>query len=364
MKKWTRMLTIALLVFSILIGGCAPSIDPMEDETTDPTVVDDFSEPTTAQTTDPTEPNNKPGYLSYGFFKPPIDEKGRYVQYDGGEMQLKLKLDASGDVNVFKGTGILLFVDGHIQPYKTKDDDTYRYMHTVYPEDGIPLIIDLSFIPVSGKVGDTLEIGFSYIFYPDYSYSADGGIGFVLTGSAPAMSSRLIMEATPEELELPEVKDRVISWTVSKEPLTAQDTKGWTAQDFQTKCKSDFKVNPDDPVNQLYSYVWNISENKPIKVRFEVWGNPFVHYGLVFFLDNEVVSVDPEDQMFITVEEGYKTVVEAEIDMTGFDGEGSVYAALVPRNQFATEILTDSYIQMAHYYLLFDECPLPEAWRE
>lgn len=358
-----RMTVAVLICLALLTVACVPNIDPSEKVTTLPTVLDQFTDPTTAHGTNSTESSEdfKSSFISVG----PSgikkrDENGFYYLYEGGEMCVPFSISCDG-AYAEHNIGILMFVDGQLQPYKTKNDDTYRYMHFVSPEENVQLLTDLYFVPVSGEEGETLDVWFAGIWWPEYSYLEDGYQGLLFGSSIPETGSRLKIGEPPSESELPTATDRVISWTVSQEPLTSKDTRGWSEEDFQIKCVQNFAVNPDEPMNQRFHNVWNIFEDKPLKVRFEVYGNPFVHYGLVFFLDNEPVSMAPEDIMFISVEEGYKTVVEAEIDMTGFDGESSIYAALIPRNYFTTEILTDSVLNMSTHYMLYAEDPVPKA---
>ena len=359
MKKWIVIPIIVALCISLILGGCAPSIDPAEDATTEPTVADNFTEPTAEPTTNPTKPTGgRSGSLSMGFENTLTDEKGHFYQYEGGEMHMPFSIRASGTC-AEHNYGILLFVDGQIQPYKTPDNDNYSYMHTFNPERRI--LTELIFTPLTGDEGDVLEICFAGIYWPDYSYIEDGHKGMIITSGAMEGLTRLKMSATPNTVDCPGVTDRLLSWTVSQEPLTSKDTRGWTEQDFQEKMEFSFKVNPDVMKNRRSDMVWNISEDEPIKIRFEVWGNPYVHYGLVLFVDNEPVSVAPENLMFLTVEEGYKTIVEAEIDMTGFDGESVIYAALIPRNARSTDIHTMSWPTMSNYFLLYEEDPVPKA---
>ena len=59
-----------------------------------------------------------------------------------------------------------------------------------------------------------------------------------------------------------------------------------------------------------------------------------------FFASGETVAFEGATPIFVDVENGQKTVVEAQLDMTGFDTESVLYAVLVPQNYFSTPIRT------------------------
>ena len=92
-----------------------------------------------------------------------------------------------------------------------------------------------------------------------------------------------------------------------------------------------------------HHYVYEVQEKQPVQLRFEVYGTPYVRYGLVFFVDNQPVVSRDGTPILLDVENGQKTVVEAQLDMTGFDTESVLYAVLVPQNYFSTPIRTFAF---------------------
>ena len=88
-----------------------------------------------------------------------------------------------------------------------------------------------------------------------------------------------------------------------------------------------------------------------MKLRFELFGTPYVHYGLVFFVDNQPVAPQDGAPILVDVENGQKTVVEAQLDMTGFDTESVLYAILVPRNAFTSKVPTAAFVD--HSFPIF-----------
>lgn len=363
----TFMSIIAFVLCIALFGvGCGQAQNDIgENGNIEATVVDIF-----AETTDPTgtslapeqnvtfntEPIHGSNYdsISFGPEEYAMDESGAYLQYEGGEMHMEFGINATGAMAT-QGTGILLFVDGQLQPYKTANDDTYRYMHVFYPQDGRRFVEELIFTPVTGEEGDDLEIWYTGVFWPDYSYLEDGMRGLVFSSGMPASGLRLKYAATPSNVELLDTTDRVISWSCNQVEVTELEIDGWSKTDFQEKYEYHMYVNDSEA-----TYIVGIDGETSARLRFEIWGNPYVHYGLVLFVDNQPVSLSSEDLMFFGVSNGQKTVIEVELDMTGFDGESVVYAALIPRNWRSAEVLTYNWLDMTDPVFLYETSPFPE----
>lgn len=72
-------------------------------------------------------------------------------------------------------------------------------------------------------------------------------------------------------------------------------------------------------------------------------------------MDNQPVSTDPEDVILFGVESGKKTVVEARIDISDFDGESYIYAVLIPRNYRSSSVLTSCFINRSATFSLFGD---------
>lgn len=174
-----KHMTILALLTALLLTACAPAVSNPAKDTTPPTVADIFNEPTTAttETTDATEPTEKAapqtvlvGSIGLGFGdEVSTDEKGSYRIYSGGEMILPVKLTTSGTI-AERGIGMLLFVDGKPQPYKTEAEPEYAYLHTFFQGQG-PKVYDLSFTPITGQTGEVLELYIATVLSPTYSLS-------------------------------------------------------------------------------------------------------------------------------------------------------------------------------------------------
>lgn len=337
MKKHT-LLTIAFLLF--LLAGCSANREPvLSSSEISPTVADLFTRPT--ETAAPTEANDAeapeaptaapvPERLSHGPDGERLqDEISTYYVYEGGELHIPYKIQATGFSQV--GTGILVFVDGQCQPYRTSEEPDYTYMHTFYPREGRRTEFELIFTPVTGTEGDDLEVYFLNINFPEY-FPSMGQYGWANTRGSAGAQTRIKFFATPPEQTLPQVPDRVLSWNISFEDLKSSEVLGWSDTDFRTRIQDYLWINGHREDEVYATTQYSISEDPPLPFKLELWGPPLTNYGLVIFLDNTPVSVEAEDLIFPPIESGKKTVIEAEIDLSGFDGSSVIYAVLVPRN--------------------------------
>lgn len=327
MKKALSMLICLLLLASA--AGCAPQEEapgtlppvsvPSETAPSDPTVK-------------PTEPTT--GTMNHGPIADVVHlgENGRYITYEGGEMHLPYEIHASG-LGSYRGAGILLFIDGQPQPYKTTSDDTYRYMHKFYPESSdkpINITEEFIFTPVTGKEGDTLEFWCTFLMAPDFK-RADGAPVGVLS-SMPA-SDGIVMEfeATPPEPVYPPIKERLLSCELQYEDITVEALSGWTDQDMLEKVGINFRLNGGNPRT-----ICSFTADQPVSAEVEVWGTPYIDFGVVFFVNNEPVTVKPQSSFHFGLDEGQKAIVKAELDLSDFEEEANFYAVVVPKNSCVT----------------------------
>ena len=332
---------IFLILVALLLTACAPEKGPRE-TTQIPTVENVFTQPSTTapdSPTETTEPVGLGGGLSFGFETQERDSQGAYLTYTGGELVVPCSIDTSGNIGS-KGIGVLLFVDGLPQPYKAEGKD-YAYLHTFQFDQPGSRVIDLSFTPVTGEAGDELEIYGVSVVAPNYSYTEDGPLSFTYTNASPVIGCRLKYRETPPAEVFPKASPRLSQPEIRKEPLSYSEVGTWTEQDLLESIETHLYAN--GVTDTRTPCVFGIKESQPIQLRYEIFGSPYVRYHLVFFVDNQPVASQDGTPIFVDVENGQKTVVEAQLDMTGFDTESVLYAVLVPQNYFSTPIRTNAF---------------------
>ena len=332
---------IFLILVALLLTACAPEKGPRE-TTQIPTVENVFTQPSTTSEADTQEPEDSQalGSVIIGAAgDSQKDEKGTFYTYNGGEMVLPFRVEGSGSI-VCSGIGILLFVDGLPQPYKTEGTD-YGFLHTFFPPDNEAYTVDLVFTPVTGKAGDDLEVYAVSVLAPNYSYTSKDSQAFPYTGGSPSAGFRLKYQQTPPEETFPKESLWLSNVEIRKESLSFSEIGDWSEQELQENLEYHFFAN--NILDTSAPYVYEVEGAQPIHLRYEVFGSPYVRYHLVFFVDNQPVASQDGTPIFVDVENGQKTVVEAQLDMTGFDTESVLYAVLVPQNYFSTPIRTNAF---------------------
>lgn len=368
-------LVLTLVILMLSVCGCTQQQVQLPSETLDnPFTAPEQTEPvlsTQTQSPQPTEDTHpqatEPNYdfpqletpqgVSIGLGgEKLIDDVGAYRVYSGGEMALTYSITASGFTTT--GIGVLLFVDGQPQPYKTADDDTYRYLHVFYPPNEMQQKYDVTFVPVTGEAGDMLELSIININFPSYT-ALYGNYGFAYTDGAVEVSTRLYYESTPDRLELPRGEDRVLSVNVSHVDLTAAEIQGWSGDDLLKRIEANIYINGETEHKTIKYY--GVDPDEPLKILVEMLGCHYAEYSLVLFVDNEPVYLDNGEILNISTNSGQKVVVEVELDISDSDGEVVVYGLLVPRNYFSIgftnycslQSLGTSYIYSAETFAEF-----------
>lgn len=248
-----------------------------------------------------------------------------YYIYDGGELHAQIDLQTSGMKEI--GTGVFLFLDGRPQPYRLADSDEYAYMHTFYQEDGVRMIHDIYLTPVTGQAGEVLEMQVVCVTWPDY-FLDKGRTVAQHTAGTTGSSVLVVMEATPESQTLPSVSDKLVDFSIEYRDLKASEIEGWTAEKMRNEYEFHYALDGFVDGGTLY----NFQSSDCVEFQYEIWGNTAGSFGFVLFVDNQPVSVSAEDLILFTNENGKKTVITMQLDLSDFDGSSVVYGMLLGRN--------------------------------
>lgn len=350
MKKLiSGLMTLAILT---TFAGCGTS-EPTDPTTLPPLPTQETSAPVSSSeiTSDPSVENEEmdAGTLGYGFSQRNIPHT-----YTGGEIGLAFELQETGKY-AKNGTGILLFLDGRLQPYKTSEDDTYRYMHVFAPEEGqmqTDFDGELVFMPVTGKNGEALELHAINISFPDFSYQKDQNIGFKFTFGAVGDSSIIRFEADAETLNMQAfpVRSGLSDVQIFQEDLKFEDIFDWSETDLEENIEDHFWVN--GMIDTGSETVYEVTPESEIHLRYEVYGTPYVDFGLTLFVENQPIEVDESCMIPISIERGKKTVVEATLILPDFDGEAPIYAILAPKNSSLNEHSNTASIDASRTFIL------------
>lgn len=375
MKRWMAH----ILVTAFLLCGCASGqVSTPVQLGSKPTVDDIFTAPVTTAptvanatepmgTTEPIKPSQSIPMGGIGFGPSGdhlMDEYGHYFPYDGGEMCMTFRLQASGQTKIScaqDGVGVLFFLGGQPQPYRFGEDGELCYFHILYPQFDVSsgedeeIYFDLYFTPVSGAQGEMVEFFVNPILCPEWT-TADSQAGFKYTFGSCYSGSRLKMNVAAPKAEKPEVMERVKTVDITYKDVSPLEIAGWSDRDLIMK--NSFRFRVDGRGVKTNNYIYDFSASDSVELRFEIWGTPYVKYGVMFYIDNQPISA--QQKILFDMKNGQKTVITVTVDMSDFDGECAIYAALIPLNCRSTEIITTAFLSFSKTYILLDD-PEPET---
>ena len=289
------------------------------------------TEPVEDTTAPPIDPYS--ATMSFGLADEPLrDGTSFYREYAGGELTLPVLLDCTGYIQQV-GVGLLLFLDGQVQPYRAAGSDTYEYLHIFYPSD-TEKVFPVTFVPVTGSQGDSPDLYMVGMLAPDYLSSQGPATSMTHTAGPGVYRTPLRFLADPPKAEFPSPTVRLNTQKITQTDCAYQDIAEWTDEDWKAKVQSTFIINEAKPLDPIILY--GITPEVPARLHYEIWGAEAEENNLVVFVDNVPVYGPDGKPLELHLETGKKTVVDMELDMTGFAGESVVYAIRVPTNYIAS----------------------------
>lgn len=373
MKCAYKIVTAMFLLVVFLLCGCSVAPDTTGAQLgNQATMKNPFSssattapisapQPSASEPADPTKPNSSMdmGMTSFGMIgNYSRDEYGHYWLYEGGQMHMQFNLGATGQSAINyaqQGIGVLMFLDGRAQPYRLSEDGELSYCHILYPTFDTQTqtyYFDTYFDPVTGQEGDALE--FYAITIPNPTWeSTDPPSGFMYSHGGCTCGTRLKFGATPQEAGTPTLNERIAASEITYIDATYEEIGGWSDQELLMRFEYEMFVNGDDK-----RIIYNLTDDDQVELQFEIWGTPYMEYGLMFYVDNHPISA-LKDILF-DMESGKKTVITVTLSLEDFDGEFALYAALIPRNYWTTEVPAPAFLTLGSTYFLLDD-PKPEG---
>lgn len=256
-------------------------------------------------------------------------------EYNGGEFELKYEVKAEGKA---KNLGFLIFVDGVAQPYKTDTKSDFKYMHYFELEnDNEPLALTFKFIPVTGKKGDTIPLNVVSIynaqFMPDLKKTSGYG------GYHSELSSILQLRYNSDAPSvIPE------DYPQNKTISTIEERKDGITEDFlkiESQKYMGEAINNEMDINVFNTTYYNDKEEigkiayrkeKPLKVKYCLYGAPGIEYKTTFFINHQPISKDEIMSHKTTLEKGMLSIIEFDIDVSKLDELNTFYIISVPTN--------------------------------
>ena len=320
MKKFLSML-LCVGWLLVLLASCAsePTANPSAEETVENLFT---TSPPTTEDSAPTEAEEFPtdGWFTHGFL-----DKSPLV-YTGGEAQISFRLAGEG-APAAAGVGYLLFLDGRPQPYRLYEGQEYAYLHTIPLVRNQDMTVTFSFIPVTGAEGETLSLYFQPVHGPDLRPS--DGNAFDAAGHVKLMPLRkeIMFQASPPVQTLPEVPERVLSWSARYVDALPEDTEGWSAQDLLEKTAYRTAIN-DEKENGTIP----LQPGEQVKVQQEIWGAPGAQFSILCYINGQPVSIREENLIFTENQQGKRLELEINLDISDIEKEMVMYVIIIARN--------------------------------
>ena len=301
-----------------------------------------------------------------------LDDVGHYVLYEGGEMHIPYAFTYTGSELSQYGVALMIFLDGQLQPFRTNEDGTLQYVHTIYPEacsKETTVLLDLIFTPITGQNGDTMDLSIFCKQLADWEW---GNESVGMNGYTSCITTRLKFAHTPVKAELPEIESRIKAWSCSYTDATLAEYESWT-EDSWNKLSACMRIDgegyghQDDQSHQSYRYLYDVTSNAPMEVTLDMVNTSGVEYGVVIFVDNEPISTDLSDLIYVDNATGQRATISVTVDLSDFDGQSKVYAVIVPRNYLArfgyTSDLVVDVVDTVEFYL-FEQSSWAEVVNE
>ena len=347
MRRSIRILAGFLLIASLL-AACGPAPSGPTETAANPFTQGTATTANGSASTDSSSgshsgsptfpPNYKPDSYGCSFFMlyerfPDVEgydlppDSTKYI-YQGGEIQIPFKLIPQGFE--YTGLGLIAFLDGIPQPFRLNEEDNYQYMNILYPTDG-DYEFTASLLPVTGTVGQYSELWIMLVYAPDFENHDEKYVAFEDRYGGFGSCASVLFLTEPEKPAAQPVEARGISQTVSYEELSYAESSAQTEEQRRLYHVANYSVN-GGRTQQGMERVYGTTAETPVTVQLTVYGAPDVDYRLVFYYDDLPITIQPTE--VIDFQDGEKAVIEATVDLTGFDDYARLTGFLVPVNSF------------------------------
>ena len=357
MKRLFCLILCLILVLSLAACGPAPSgptetaANPFTQGTTaapeESTSPSQASVSTTAPSNDPAEGPTFPAdyiipehmgtgiYVHTDSFPEPPEQDPSFVSfstdyyYRGGEVQIPIRVDSGG--YEYAGLGLIAFLDGIPQPFHLNEGEDDQYINVLYLPDGF-YEYTVSFLPVTGTVGQWSELWIGLVAGPELVIPDKSYYPYEGRYCSPCGSVDINFLVEPEHPAVPSVENRLISQTISYEPLSYEESVRQPEERRGSDFYSQYRVDDDEwnfglgDLRRRYG----ISDGDTVTIQLMTYDVAHVDYRLVFYYDNQPISMEPME--IIDYQNGEKAIIDTTVDLTGFDGYARLSAYLVPVN--------------------------------
>lgn len=313
---------IAALLVMCIFTGCGKEqkfdVDAVEDS------INHFEEASDTQNTEVI------GTISHGIVwsSEEVDE----LQYEGGEMEISYKVNASGTA---ASCGFLIFIDGIPQPYKVKDiTKEYESLHIFKFEEETDETFFFVFTPVTGKKGDCLSICIVSIinpgFYPDRKETFSYGHSHKALEGIYTLKFLDDAENSSDNIEGIKIGENL---DITENTIKQEELERYTEHGEELSLDQDVitELYIEDEDMQL-SESYEIGEKDKIHMKYKIMGHPGLKYKTTFYIDHNPIVIDGEIAVTSHLKNGEVEKMEFDLDASQLENK-TFYAISVPCNK-------------------------------
>lgn len=309
-----KRITCVLMILAMMITGCGTSNISKQEQKD---YKNKFNE---------NETNNNDilkessGQISYGF----LDASRNVYEYDGDEVEIPFYIENQGNKEEGAATiGLLLFVDGNVQDYKTKTNGKTEIMQKFTLKPNERKEFKMLFKPVSGKKGEKVGVIPATIWNPDSLPKEENpnfGNNQQLTANIPLeiqmkCNGRNMFKATNKGVKVGNIPEEILN-----------DYKNLNVSDVYDALDSivNFTIESND-TNKSILY----AKGNTIPITLKLYGGESVNEKITVFINNKPVKIDKKDYIKVKTEKGKMITITTNLDISGYDRINSIYAIVM-----------------------------------
>lgn len=257
------------------------------------------------------------GSFSYGW----PDERDVFP-YSGKPLEIPFKL--TGTMESPQEVGLLLYVDGIVQPYSAVLSDgtelTDAYMQTFKLEQDVENIFNLVFQPVTGKAGENLSIQAVTILRPSYlpEGAENPNYGFYHSANITIPLQIAFDKDAPAE----EQKASSNSYEVVDIPKSITDSDEYFGLENSRDTNTVLSVIPAEDENGSVIY----SKDDTVTFKVRLYGGPEANQNITVFVNHQPVQIDGADYLAVRTQKGKMVEATITLDASVFGESNTIYA--------------------------------------
>lgn len=261
------------------------------------------------------------------------EEENYSFSYYGGQLEIPYKMNGNG---ICTSVGFLLYLDGVPQPYTIKGgDEKYKYMHVIEGKENTDTEFVFSFVPVTGKAGDTVQLSINSIsspsFIPDMVSTFDYGM---YHQSIEAVYDITFHQNAEDALVDADELCMMSNVSNQQTDIDKKEKKYIQEQSLEPKLDLDTSVYRDliiDHHSMLIDRKLDIADKNIVHVSYIMMGHPGVEYKINFYFNHHLLLDKSKKINTIALATGKMNTIEFDLDLSKIT-DGTFYAVAIPVN--------------------------------